>query len=137
MAKKVTRIAKLQFNAGKAKPGPSLAALGIDMVGFTRQYNDATKEFNNDIVPVIITAYDDRSFDFELKTVPASVLLKKAAKIEKGASNSLNETVGEVTLSQIEEIANYKMKDLNTNNLESAMNQIKGTAKNMGIGVKD
>lgn len=135
MAKKVTRIAKLQFNAGQAKPGPNLAALGIDMVGFARQYNDATREFGSDIVPVVITAYDDRSFDFELKTVPASVLLKKAAKIDKGAANPLTDTVGEVTLDQVKEIAEYKMVDLNTSDLDQAIKTISGTAKNMGIKV--
>ncbi len=137
MAKKITRIAKLQFQAGQAKPGPDLASLGIDMVGFTRQYNDATRELSGDIVPVVITAYDDRSFNFELKTVPASSLLKKAAKVSKGASNSLTEEAGQVTLAQVKEIAEYKMKDLNTSKIESAMNSIKGTAKNMGIKVVD
>ncbi len=137
MAKKITRIAKLQFQAGQAKPGPDLASLGIDMVGFTRQYNDATRELSGDIVPVVITAYDDRSFNFELKTVPASSLLKKAAKVSKGASNSLTEEAGQVTLAQVKEIAEYKMKDLNTSKIESAMNSIKGTAKNMGIKVID
>ena len=135
MAKKITRIAKLQFQAGKAKPGPNLAALGIDMVGFSKQYNDATRELSGDIVPVVITAYDDRSFNFELKTVPASSLLKKAAKISKGASNPLTEEVGQVTLAQVKEIAEYKMKDLNTSQIEPAMETIKGTAKNMGIKV--
>ncbi len=135
MAKKVTRVAKLQFVAGQAKPGPNLAALGIDMVGFSKQYNDATREFGNDIVPVVITAYDDRSFEFELRTIPASVLLKKAAKIDKGASNSLTDVAGEVTLDQVREIAEYKMKDLNTAEVEQAIKVIKGTAQNMGIKV--
>ncbi len=137
MAKKVTRIAKLQFQAGQAKPGPNLAGLGIDMVGFTKQYNDATREHNGEIIPVIITAYDDRSFDFELKTIPASSLLKKAAKISKGASNPLTEKVGTVTKAQLQEIAEYKMVDLNTNDMEQAIKIIAGTAKNMGIEVED
>lgn len=135
MAKKVTRVAKLQFIAGQAKPGPSLATLGIDMVGFVKAYNDATREFGSDIVPVVITAYDDRSFEFKLKTIPVSSLLKKATKIEKGSSNAHSDIVGEVTLEQLREIAEYKIKDLNTSEIEQAIKQIQGTAKNMGIKV--
>ena len=137
MAKKVTRIAKLQFNAGQAKPGPELAGLGIDMGGFTKQFNDATKDRNGSVVPVVITAYDDRSFEFVLKTTPASNLLIKAAGISKGASNSLKENVGTVTMKQLEEIANYKLEDLNTNSLDSAISMLKGTARNMGIKIAD
>ena len=137
MAKKVTRIAKLQFKAGQAKPGPELAGLGIDMGGFTKQFNDATKDRNGSVVPVVITAYNDRSFEFVLKTTPASNLLIKAAGISKGASNALKENVGTVTSKQLEEIANYKLEDLNTTSLESAISMLKGTAKNMGIKIAD
>jgi len=137
MAKKVTRIAKLQFQAGQAKPGPELAGLGIDMGGFTKQFNDATRDRSGSIVPVVITAYDDRSFEFILKTTPASNMLIKAAGIPKGASNSLKETVGTVTTKQLEEIANYKLEDLNTTSLDSAVSMLKGTAKNMGIKIVD
>ncbi len=135
MAKKVTRIAKLQFNAGQAKPGPELAGLGIDMGGFTKQFNDATRDRNGTVVPVIITAYDDRSFEFVLKTTPASNLLIKAAGISKGAANSLKENVGTVTMKQLEEIAEYKLEDLNTDSMDAAISMLKGTAKNMGIKI--
>ncbi len=136
MAKKLTRIAKLQFEAGKAKPGPELAGLGIDMVGFTKQFNNETRDRAGDIVPVVITAYSDRSFKFELKTTPAAILLKKAAGISKGAGNSTTTVAGEVTPEQLKEIAEYKLEDLNTINLDSAIRMLKGTAKNMGIHIK-
>lgn len=137
MAKKVKRVAKLQFIAGQAKPGPELAGLGIDMAGFTRAFNDATKDRAGDVVPVVITAYDDRSFDFILKTTPASNMLKKAAKLESGSKKPPKEIVGKVTLKQVEEIAKYKMPDLNCTTLESAVKQVKGTARNMGIEVEE
>lgn len=135
MAKKVTRIAKLQFNAGQAKPGPELAGLGIDMGGFTKAFNDATRDRNGTVVPVVITAYSDRSFEFVLKTTPASNMLLAAAGVSKGASNSLKETVGSVTEKQLEEIANYKLEDLNTDSIAQAVSMLKGTAKNMGIEI--
>lgn len=135
MAKKITRIAKLEFMAMQAKPGAELASLGINMPAFTREFNDATKDRAGDVVPVVITAYDDKSFDFVLKTTPAAYMLKKVAKIEKGASNSKTQTVATVTLDDIIFIAEYKMPDLNANTIEAAMKQIIGTAKNMGIKV--
>lgn len=133
MAKQITRIAKLQFLAGQAKPGPALAGLGIDMPKFTKQFNDATRERSGDVVPVVITAYNDRSFDFILKTTPTSVVIKKYLKIEKGSSNSKKEKAGKLSIKQLEEIAKYKMIDLNTNDLEAAISMVKGTCKNMGI----
>lgn len=133
--KKVTKVAKLQFMAGGAKPGPALASVGINMPQFCTAFNDATKDRGGDIVPVVITAYEDKSFDFVLKTTPASVMLKKAAKIQKGASDS-KETVATVTADQIREIAEYKMPDLNANTVEAAMRIIAGTARNMGIAVE-
>ncbi len=136
MAKKITRIAKLQFPAGGAKPGPALAGLGIDMPGFTREFNDATRDRQGDIVPVVITAFDDRSYSFELKTTPASVLLKKAAGVSKGAQKPSKELVGKVTIKQLEEIAQYKMQDLNASSIENAISMLKGTARNMGIEVE-
>ncbi|NQX83193.1 MAG: 50S ribosomal protein L11 [Mycoplasmataceae bacterium] len=137
MAKKVTRITTLQFQAGKAKPGPELAGLGIDMGGFTKEYNNETKEFSGDIIPVVITAYDDRSYEFVLKTTPASRMLLKAAGISKGAHKPPLEKVGTVTIKQLEEIAKYKMKDLNSNSLDAAVSMLKGTAINMGIQISD
>lgn len=137
MAKKITRVAKLQFMAGQAKPGPELAGLGIDMGGFTKEFNDATRDRSGDLVPVVITAFDDRSFKFELKTTPASNMLKKAIGIDKGSSKAPNDIVGSITVEQLKEIAEYKMKDLNTSSIDSAISMLKGTARNMGIEVKD
>lgn len=136
MAKKVTRIAKLQFMATQAKPGPELAGLGIDMPGFTRQFNDATKERAGEIVPVVITAYNDRSFDFVLKTAPTSFMIKKELKLEKGAANPLTDKVGTLTDEQLTKIAEYKMVDLNANNINAAKNIVAGTARNMGVLVE-
>lgn len=137
MAKKIKRIAKLQFGAGQAKPGPELASLGINMPQFCQAFNDATKNRMGDIVPVVITAYDDKSFDFVLKTTPAAVLLKKAAKIEKGSSNSLTTKVATISEEEVRKIAAYKMEDLNANDIEAAMKIIAGTAKNMGIVIEN
>ncbi len=136
MAKKqIKKVTKLEFIAGQAKPGPELASLGIDMGGFTKQFNDATKDRAGDVVPVIIKAYGDRSFDFELKTSPVSFLLKKYAKIEKGSQTPPTDIVGTVTKEQVEEIAKYKMPDLNTRDLKSSISMVEGTAKNMGIKI--
>ncbi|MCL8211740.1 50S ribosomal protein L11 [Mesoplasma sp. JKS002658] len=135
MAKKVTRIAKLEFMAMQAKPGAELASLGINMPEFTKQFNDATKERAGDVVPVVITAYDDKSFDFVLKTTPAPVMLKKAAKIQKAAHNPGKETAGTISIEDLRSIAEYKLPDLNANSVEAAMKIIAGTAKNMGIKI--
>ncbi len=137
MAKKVTRIAKLQFEAGQAKPGPELAGLGIDMGGFTKEFNDATRDRSGDVVPVVITAYDDRSYEFVLKTTPAANMIMKAAKIAKGSSNAPGEVVGTVTVAQLKEIAEYKMEDLNASTIDAAISMLKGTAVNMGVSVED
>jgi large subunit ribosomal protein L11 len=134
--KKVTRIAKLQFMAGQAKPGPELAGIGIEMGGFTKDFNDATRDRMGELVPVVITAYEDRSYSFELKTSPASFMLKKAAKVDKGSATPNAENVGTVTMDQIKEIAEYKMPDLNAGSLEAAMSMIIGTAKSLGIEVE-
>lgn len=136
MAKKVTRIAKLQFVAGKAKPGPELAGLGIDMAGFTREFNDQTKERFGEIVPAVITAFDDRSYEFVLKTTPTAFLLKKAAGVEKGSGTPNKETIGFVNEEKIREIAEYKLVDFNTNNIDSAIQQVKDAAKSIGIEIK-
>ena len=133
--KKIVKVAKLQFPAGGAKPGPALASAGINMPQFCSAFNDATRDRAGDMVPVIITAYEDKSFDFVLKTTPAAILIKKAAKISKAASNQ-KQTVGTITADQVREIAEYKMPDLNANSIEAAMRIIAGTARNMGIAVK-
>lgn len=133
--KKVTKVCKLQFQAGGARPGPALASAGINMPQFCTQFNDQTKDRKGDVVPVIITAYEDKSFDFVLKTTPAAHLLKKAAGI-KTASADQKSISGSITVDQLKEIAEYKMPDLNANDVEGAMRIIAGTAKNMGIEIK-
>ena len=135
MSKKVAKICKLQFPAGGARPGPALASAGINMPQFCTAFNDATKDRNGDMVPVIITANEDKSFDFELKTTPASIMIKKAAGIKK-ASGDQKETAGTITVDQLREIAEYKMPDLNANDVEAAMRIVAGTARNMGVKVE-
>ena len=137
MAKKVVKVCKLQFPAGGAKPGPAFASAGINMPQFCTQFNDATKDRKGDIVPVIITAYEDKSFNFVLKTTPAANLLKKAAGISKASGSPKAVKAGKITKAQLKEIAEYKMPDLNANDVESAMRIIEGTARNMGITVED
>ncbi len=137
MAKKVAKICKLNFLAGQAKPGPALASAGINMPQFCSQFNDATKDRHGDIVPVVITAYEDKSFDFVLKTTPAAFLLRKAAGVEKGSGTPNSVKAGKITKAQLQEIAEYKMPDLNANDVEAAMRIIAGTARNMGIEVEE
>lgn len=132
---KVAKVCKLQFMAGQAKPGPALASAGINMPQFCTAFNDATKDRMGELVPVVITAYEDKNFDFVLKTTPAANLLKKAANIQK-ASGDQKEIAGTVTVDQLREIAEYKMPDLNANDVEGAMRIIAGTARNMGIKVE-
>ena len=132
--KKVNKIVKLQFPAGGAKPGPALAGVGVNMPQFCNAFNDATKDRRGDIVPVVITAYEDKSFDFVLKTTPAANMLKKAAGIST-ASGDQKQTAGTITVDQLREIAEYKMPDLNANDVEAAMKIIAVTAKNMGIKI--
>lgn len=136
MSKKIAKVCKLQFPAGGAKPGPALASAGIQMPAFCTQFNDATKDRAGDIVPVIITAYEDKSFTFVLKTTPASTLLLKAAGIKSGSSNAKTTKVGTISAAKLREIAEYKMPDLNANDVEAAMRIIAGTARNMGITVE-
>ncbi len=133
--KKVTKVCKLQFPAGGARPGPALASAGINMPQFCTQFNDKTKDRAGDIVPVIITAYEDKSFDFVVKTSPAADKLKKAAGIKKAASNQ-KDTAGTITVDQLREIAEYKLPDLNANDVEAAMRIVAGTARNMGIKIE-
>jgi len=139
MAKKIKTVIKLQIKAGAANPappvGPALGQHGLNIQDFCAKFNDATKDKGGDITPVEITVYEDRSFDFKLKTPPASELLKKAAGLQKGSKNPLIEKVGTVTEVQIREIAKIKMEDLNAVDIEGAMNTIKGTAKQMGLVV--
>jgi large subunit ribosomal protein L11 len=136
VSKKVVKIVKLQFPAGGARPGPALASAGVNMPQFCAAFNDATRDKAGDIVPVIITAYEDKSFNFVLKTVPASVMLLKAAQIKKGSANAKTTKVGKISIADLKAIAEYKMPDLNANDVEGAMAIIAGTAKNMGIEVE-
>jgi large subunit ribosomal protein L11 len=140
MAKKVVAIVKLALDAGKANPappvGPALSQHGVNIAAFCKEYNAKTSG-QDTIIPVEISVYEDRSYSFILKTSPASVLLKKAANIKTGSGEPNKKNVATISLAQITEIAETKLPDLNTKNLESAINIIRGTAKNMGITVSD
>jgi large subunit ribosomal protein L11 len=139
MAKKVMAQIKLQVPAGQANPsppiGPALGQHGVNIMDFCKAFNSRTANDEGIITPVVITVYQDRSFTFITKTPPAAVLLKKAAKIAKGAGDPKRENVGKVTQQQLEEIAKQKMVDLNANDLKAACNIIAGTARSMGIEV--
>jgi large subunit ribosomal protein L11 len=141
VAKKVKAVVKLQIQAGKANPappiGPALAPHGVNIMAFCKEYNARTSNRMGEIIPAEITIFADGSFKFELKSPPASVLLKKAAGIEKGSANPRSEKVGTITRAQLREIAEAKMKDLNAIDIEGAMKQIEGTARNMGITIVD
>lgn len=141
MAKKLKTIVRLQIQAGKANPappiGPALAGHGINLMAFCKEYNARTANRMGEIIPAEISIYTDGSFTFVLKTPPAAVLLKKAAGIEKGSAQAPREFVGKVTRAQVREIAELKMKDLNALDIEGAMRQIEGTARNMGIRIID
>jgi large subunit ribosomal protein L11 len=139
VAKKIRIVLTLQLNAGKATPAPpvgtALGPHGINIVEFTKSYNEKTADKVGQVIPAQITIYEDRSFTFVLKTPPAPDLLRKAAGIEKGAATAGRETVGQVTRDQVREIATIKMTDLNANSIEAAMAQVEGTARSMGIEV--
>jgi large subunit ribosomal protein L11 len=139
-AKKVVAVVKLQLNAGKANPappvGPALGQHGVNIMGFCKEYNAQTSSQVGTVIPVEISIYEDRSFTFVLKTPPASVLIKKALGIEKGSAKPHKDKVGKLTRVQLKEIAESKMKDLNANDVEAAMQMIAGTAKNMGVEVE-
>ncbi|MBN2268920.1 MAG: 50S ribosomal protein L11 [Acholeplasmataceae bacterium] len=141
MAKKVVKVVKLQIAAGKANPappvGPALGQAQVNIPAFCSQFNEATKDQMGFVVPVIISVYDDRTFSFVTKTPPASDLLKKAANIKSGSGNSKKDKVATITRDQVREIAQRKMPDLNAYTVEAAMNIIEGTARNMGILIKD
>ena len=141
MAKKLKTIVRLQINAGKANPappiGPALAGHGINLMAFCKEYNARTANRAGEVIPAEISIFTDGSFTFILKTPPAAVLLRKAAGVEKGSATPPRTKVGKVTRAQVREIAELKMKDLNANDLEGAMHQIEGTARNMGLDVVD
>jgi len=139
MAKKIRGYVKLQIPAGKATPappiGPALGQHGVAIMNFCKEYNERTQSMTGQIVPVVITVYEDRSFTFITKTPPAADMLRKAAGVDKGAGNPKADKVGKVTSDQVREIAELKMKDLNAVDVDGAMEQVAGTARSMGIEV--
>ncbi len=137
MAKKIAKVVKMELEGGNAKPGPKLASAGIVMPKFCTDFNAKTADRRGEIVPVIITAYEDKSFDFVIKTSPVAGLLLKAAGIEKGSANPKTTKVGHISREQLRKIAEYKLVDLNCDDVEAAMRIIEGSARNMGIVVDD
>ena len=139
MNKEVVKVIKLQIEAGKATPAPPVGTVlgpaGINLGEFCTKYNDATREQMGSVLPVEISIYDDRTFDFVIKTPPAAFLIKKYAKVKKGSSKGTKEVVGKITKEQLMEIAEIKLPDLNAYDVEEAMKIVSGTAKNMGIEV--
>ena len=137
MGKRVAKVVKMELPGGEAKPGPKLASAGVVMPKFCTEFNAKTADRKGEVVPVIITAYEDKTFSMEIKTSPVTGLLLKAAGISKGSANAKTTKVGKVTKEQVKKIAEYKMPDLNANDIESAMKIIEGSARNMGIEVVD
>lgn len=141
MAKQITKVIKLQVPAGKATPAPPVGTVlgpaGINLQEFCTKYNDATRDKMGDIVPVKINIYEDRTFDFVLKTPPAAELIKKVAKIKSGSKKGSTEVVATLTKAQLKEIAEIKLPDLNCYSVEEAMKIVAGTAKNMGVNVEE
>ena len=141
MAKKIDGFIKLQIPAGKANPsppvGPALGQKGVNIMEFCKQFNAKTQDKDGLIIPVVITVYKDKSFTFITKTPPASILLKRAAKLEKGSAESNRIKVGNVSKAQVKEIAEIKMRDLNAFDIENAMSMVAGTARSMGLKVED
>ena len=141
MAKQVAKKVKLQIEAGKATPAPPVGTVlgpaGINLQEFCTKYNDATRDKMGDVLPVEISIYEDRTFDFVIKTPPAAFLIKKAAGVKKGSTKGKKEMVGSLTQSQLKEIAETKLPDLNAYTVEEAMKIVEGTALNMGIEIKD
>ena len=136
MSKKIAKVVKLEIPGGQAKPGPKLASAGIMMPKFCTDFNAKTADRQGQTVPVIITAYEDKSFDYVIKTSPVAELLLKEAGIKKGSSNSKTNIVGSITKAQLKEIAETKLPDLTANDIDAAMKIIEGTATNMGIKIE-
>ena len=139
--KEIGSVIKLQIPAGKASPappvGPALGAAGVNIMDFVKQFNDRTAQMGNTVIPVVITVYKDKSFEFITKEPPMAVLIKEAVKIEKGSGKPNRDKVAKLTKAQVEEIAKKKMPDLNAASLESAMSMVAGTARSMGITVEE
>ena len=140
MAKEAVKKIKLEIPAGKATPAPPVGTVlgpaGVNLQEFCTKFNDATRDKMGDVIPVVITIYEDRTFDFVLKSAPAGFLLKKVAKIQKGSAKGANEVVATITIDDLRQIAETKLADLNAYDVESAMKIIEGTARNMGVAVK-
>ena len=140
MAKEVVRRIKLQISAGKATPAPPVGTVlgpaGVNLQEFCTKFNDATRDKMGDVIPCEISVYDDRSFDFVLKTPPAAFLIKKAAKIQKGSTKGANETVATISMADLKAIAETKLPDLNAYDVDAAMKIVEGTARNMGVAVE-
>ena len=137
MSKKIAKVVKMELPGGEAKPGPKLASAGVVMPKFCTDFNAKTADRKGEIVPVIITAYEDKTFDFVIKTSPVAGLLLKAAGIKKGSANSKTTKVAKISKEDLRKIAEYKMPDLNANDIEAAMKIIEGSGRNMGIKVID
>lgn len=139
--KEIGSVVKLQIPAGKASPappvGPALGAAGVNIMDFVKQFNDRTAQMGNTVIPVVITVYKDKSFEFITKEPPMAVLIKQAAKIEKGSGKPNRDKVAKLNKAQVEEIAKKKMPDLNAASLEAAMSMVAGTARSMGVVVED
>ncbi len=136
MAKKIVKVLKMELPGGEAKPGPKLASAGIQMAKFCTDFNAKTADRKGQVVPVIITAYEDKSFDFEVKTSPVTGLILKAAGIQKGSGNP-KQIVGKITKAQLREIAQYKLEDLNANDIEAAEKIVAGSCRQMGVAIAD
>ena len=141
MSKEITKVIKIQIEAGKATPAPPVGTVlgpaGVNLQEFCTKYNDATRDKMGDVLPVEITVYEDRSFDFVIKTPPTAFLIKKVTGIKKGSTKGSNETVAKLTKEQLKQIAETKLPDLNAYTVEDAMKIVAGTAKNMGVEVED
>ena len=137
MSKKIAKVVKMELPGGEAKPGPKLASAGVNMAKFCTDFNAKTADRRGEIVPVLITAFEDKSYDFVIKTSPAAGLILNAAGLQKGNALGRKTVIGSITREQLRQIAEYKLPDLNSNDIEAAMKVIEGTANNMGIVVKD
>ena len=137
MSKKIAKVVKMELPGGEAKPGPKLASAGVNMAKFCTDFNAKTADRRGETVPVLITAYEDKSFDFVIKTSPVAGLILKAAGLQKGNALGRKTVIGSITRDQLRQIAEYKLPDLNCDDVEAAMKVVEGSANNMGIIVKD
>lgn len=137
MSKKIAKVVKIQLPAGEAKPGAALASAGIVMPKFCSEFNEKTADRKGDVVPVIITAYEDKSFDFVIKTSPVTNMIKKACNIKSGSSNPKKNKVAKLSKEDVRKIAEYKMPDLNANDIDAAMKVVAGSARSMGVEVEE